>query len=118
MDFTDDPQEVLWSDFLSDTRYESQGLGVFEGGATYLSGVWRPTKESMMNHNTPGFNAPSRRAIYINIIKRGEGRTPDLEEFIDFDQRTYVAPTQTRAATPSRPFARPQVVRLDRPLGE
>lgn len=118
VDFTDDPQEVLWSDFLSDTRYEDQGLGLFEGGATYLSGVWRPTKESMMNGNTPGFNAPSRRAIYTNIIKRGEGRTPDLEEFIDFDQRTYVAPTQTRAATPSRPFARPQVVRLDRPLGE
>ena len=118
VDFTDDPQEVLWSDFLYDARYEDQGLGLFEGGATYLSGVWRPTEESMMNGNTPGFNAPSRRAIYINIIKRGEGRTPDLEEFIDFDQRTYVAPTQTRAATPSRPFARPQVVRLDRPLGE
>lgn len=118
VDFTNDPQAVLWSDFLDDARYDGQGLGVFEGACTYLSGAWRSTEESMMNGNTMGFNAPSRRAIYNNIIERGEGRTPDLEEFIAFDLEHYVAPSQTRAAVPSRPFARPRVVKLERPLGE
>ena len=118
VDFTDDPQAVLWSPFLFDPRYADQGLGIFEGACTYMSGAYRSTEQSMMNGNILGFNAPSRRAIYINIIERGEGRTPSLEEFIDFDQQTYVAPTQTRAAVPSRPFGRPQVRQLDRPLGE
>ena len=118
VDFTDDPQAVLWSPFLFDPRYADQGLGIFEGACTYMSGAYRSTEQSMMNGNILGFNAPSRRAIYINIIERGEGRTPSLEEFIDFDQQTYVAPTQTRSMTPSRPFGRPQVRQLDRPLGE
>ena len=117
VDFTDDEQAVLWSPFLFDPRYDDQGLGIFEGACTYMSGAYRSTEESMMNGNTMGFNAPSRRALYNNIIKRGEGRTPTLEEFIDFDQQTYVKPTQTRAAAPSRPFGRPRTVRLDRPLG-
>ena len=38
----------------------------------------------MMRNNIQGFNAPSRRAIYNNIIRRGEGRTPSLEEFIEY----------------------------------
>ena len=117
VDFTDDPQAVLWSPFLFDPRYDDQGLGIFEGACMYMSGAYRSTEQSMMNGNILGFNAPSRRAIYTNIIERGEGRTPSLEEFIDFDQQTYVAPTQTRSMTPSRPFGRPQVRKLDRPLG-
>ena len=118
VDFTDNAEEVLWSDFLFDTRYDGQGLGIFEGACTYMTGAYRSTEESMMRNNIQGFNAPSRRAIYNNIIQRGEGRTPSLEEFIDFDQRTYAAPAQTRSLVPSRPFGRPQVRRLDRPLGQ
>lgn len=118
VDFTDSKADVLWSDFLFDTRYDGQGLGIFEGACTYMTGAYRSTEESMMRNNIQGFNAPSRRAIYNNIIQRGEGRTPSLEEFIDFDQRTYAVPAQTRSLVPSRPFGRPQVRRLDRPLGQ
>lgn len=118
VDFTSDPQLVLWSDFLYDERYDGQGLGVFEGACTYWTGAYRSTEESMMRSNTMGFNAPSRRAIYTNIVQRGEGRTPSLEEFIDFDQQTYVPQTRAAAGAPSRPFARPRVIQLEHPLGE
>ena len=113
VDYTPDEQAVFWSDFLTDPLYEGQGLGVFEGACAYMSGAYRPTEESMMNQNTLGFNAPSRWAIYEHIVRRGEGRMPSREEFVSFDQQTYVAP-QTRGVStvPSRPFARPRVVTL------
>lgn len=117
VDFTSSQSAVLWSDFLSDSRYADQGLGVFEGACTYWTGAYRSTEESMMRSNIMGFNAPSRRAIYNNVLQRGEGYTPGLEEFISFDQQTFVP--QTRAAeTPSRPFARPRVLTLERLSGE
>lgn len=114
VDFTDVRQDVLWSDFLFDPRYEGQGLGIFEGACTYWTGAYRPTEESMMNGNTLGFNAPSRRAIFNHILRRAGEGTPTLEEFIDFDRQTYV-PADTRGvpATPSRPFARPVVRHLN-----
>ena len=115
VDFTDDWNAVLWSDFLTDPRYDGQGLGVFEGACTYWSGAYRSTEESMMRNNILGFNAPSRRAIYQKVIERGERRTPSLEEFISFDQQTYVPQTRAAGQAPSRPFARPQVKRLERP---
>ncbi len=117
VDFTADWNAVLWSDFLFDPRYDGQGLGVIEGACTYWSGAYRSTEESMMRSNILGFNAPSRRAIYNNVVRRGEGRTPDLEEFIRFDQQTFVPQTRAAAGAPSRPFARPRVVVLDAPLG-
>ena len=117
VDFTSNQSAVLWSDFLSDSRYADQGLGVFEGACTYWTGAYRSTEESMMRSNIMGFNAPSRRAIYNNVLQRGESYTPSLEEFIAFDQQTFVP--QTRAAeTPSRPFARPRVLTLERLSGE
>ena len=117
VDFTSNRSAVLWSDFLSDSRYADQGLGVFEGACTYWTGAYRSTEESMMRSNIMGFNAPSRRAIYNNVLQRGESYTPSLEEFIAFDQQTFVP--QTRAAeTPSRPFARPRVLTLERLSGE
>ena len=67
-----------------------------------------------MRSNIRGFNAPSRRTIYNKVMERGEGRTPDLEEFIAFDLQTYT-PAVTRAAeVPSKPFARPRVVKMKR----
>lgn len=87
VDFTDDPKSVRWSHFLNDGRYGGQGLGVFEGGLTYWRGVWRPTQESIMNHNTGGYNAPSREAIYYRAHKLayGESWTYDYDTFVDFD---------------------------------
>ena len=87
VDFTNDPAQVKWSHFLEDERYADQGLGVYEGGLTYWNGVWRPTKNSIMRHNTDGFNAPSREAIYyrINKLAYGPSWEYDYETFVEFD---------------------------------
>ena len=73
VDFTSDVSAVRWSYFINDTRYTNEHLGCYEGGMTYWTGVWRPTENSIMRHNTGGFNAPSREAIYYRIHKLAYG---------------------------------------------
>ncbi|MBQ8461166.1 MAG: redoxin domain-containing protein [Bacteroidales bacterium] len=87
VDFTSDPATVKWSQFLSDPRYASEGLGCFEGGLTYWTGVWRPTDASIMRYNTGGFNAPSRYAIWYRIGKLayGESWEGSYEDFVAYD---------------------------------
>ena len=87
VDFTSDPAQVRWSYFLSDERYQYDGLGCFEGGLTYWSGVWRPTENSIMRYNTGGFNAPSREAIWYRIHKLayGDSWEYDYEDFVEYD---------------------------------
>ena len=87
IDFYDDPEIVWWAHFLADSRYKYDELGIFEGGFTYWSGVWRPTYNSIMRHNTDGFNAPSRERIYYRIHKLAYGTTwqYDYEDFVAFD---------------------------------
>ena len=98
IDFTDNPDEVKWARFLSDSRYANEGLGVFEGGATYGKGVWRPTENSIMRYNTGSFNAPSREAIYkrINKLANGNNWQYNYEQFVAWD-------AVNRAATKTRP---------------
>lgn len=87
IDFTANPLDVKWSQFLSDDRYD-EGLGVYEGGAMYDYGVWRPTYESIMRNNTGGFNAPSRYAIWyrINKLAYGDEWEGSYENFVTYDQ--------------------------------
>ena len=89
IDFTSDLANIRWSRFINDTRYANEGLGAYEGGLTYWSGVWRPTENSIMRHNTGGFNAPSREAIYYRIHKLayGDSWEYDYEEFVEWDER-------------------------------
>lgn len=100
VDFTSDPASVKWSSFLSDVRYASEGLGVFEGACTYRYGAYRPTRNSIMTENTGGFNAPSREAIYYRIRKLtdGGGWTYDREEFVAWDARNRTAAAVARRA--------------------
>ena len=87
VDFTDDPANVRWNYFLKDERYANEGLGLFEGGLTYWTGVWRPTEDSIMRSNTGGFNAPSREAIWYRMHKLAYGPEweYDYEEFVTYD---------------------------------
>ncbi|MBE6230563.1 MAG: redoxin domain-containing protein [Bacteroidales bacterium] len=87
VDFTADPTLVRWAKFISDERYKYDGLGAFEGGLTYLNGVWRPTVNSIMRYNNEGFNAPSREAIYYRIHKLAYGPDweYDYEKFVEWD---------------------------------
>lgn len=104
VDFTSDPSQVKWSLFLADERYASENLGCYEGGLTYWSGVWRPTEDSIMNHNTDntgGFNAPSRYAIWyrINKLAYGEDWNGTYEDFVAYDavNRTPTAAARRKA---------------------
>lgn len=112
VDFTQDENTILWSSFLNDSRYSSEGIGIYEGACTYMSGVYRPTEDSMMNTNTCGFNAPSRKAIYDMVMRKGENRETTYEEFADFDSRNASqVQTLTRTSNAiSRPFTHPHFV--------
>lgn len=111
VDFTSDPATVKWSQFLSDPRYANEGLGCFEGGLTYWTGVWRPTDASIMRYNTGGFNAPSRYAIWYRIGKLayGESWEGSYEDFVAYD-----AVNRTPAAVQRRSAQRRNYV--ERPL--
>lgn len=89
VDFTSDLSAIRWKHFLTDTRYESEGLGAYEGGLTYWTGIWRPSENSIMRDNTGGFNAPSREAIYYRIHKLayGDNWQYDYEDFVEWDAR-------------------------------
>ena len=88
VDFTADVSSVRWSAFIGDSRYVNEGIGAFEGGLTYWSGVWRPTENSIMRDNTGGFNAPSREAIYCRIHKLayGDSWNYSYEDFVTYDE--------------------------------
>lgn len=86
VDTSSDPSAVVWSQFIGDTQFENEAIGVYEGGYTYVAGIFRPTVESMMNSNRSPFNAPSRYAIYKKVMELGEGRTNvSYNEFAAFD---------------------------------
>ena len=102
VDLTSDTTKVQWSHLLADARYKYDGLGVFEGGYTYWSGVWRPTVNSIMRHNTDGFNAPSRERIYYRIHKLAYGTSwqYNYEDFVTFDAVSRKTSATTATAEP------------------
>lgn len=105
VDFTGNPEEVLWKGFLLDERYLAEGLGVFEGACTYEAGAWRPSPTSIMVDNEGCFNAPSREAIYYRIHKLAYGREweYDFEAFAEYDAiNRAIAPEEEPHASPAR----------------
>ncbi|MGX8707268.1 MAG: leucine-rich repeat protein [Bacteroidales bacterium] len=117
-DFTDDPQTVKWAHFLADSRYQYDGLGLFEGAFTYWTGAWRPTENSIMRYNTGGFNAPSREVIWYRIHKLayGDEWTYDYEDFVAYDALNRKTDASSAGAwnparqSAGRPTAAPVVV--------
>ena len=96
VDITSDPSTIRWSCFLSDAE---DGVGIYEGGATYSTGVWRPSENSIMNLGTE-FNAPSRAAIYRKIHKLAYGRDWqfDYETFVQWDLKNIGLEKRTNQA--------------------
>ena len=86
VDITSDPATVKWARFLADARYKDE-VGTFEGGYTYMYGVWRPSENSIMNDNQGGFNAPSRYTIWYRIHKLAYGKdwNGTYEDFAAYD---------------------------------
>ena len=108
-DFTGDPEKVKWSKFLKDSRYQYDGLGVFEGAFTYWSGAWRPTEYSIMRYNTGGFNAPSREAIWYRIHKLayGDSWVYDYEKFVEYDAVNRKTSSSSASWAPPRSMPKP-----------
>ena len=115
IDFTNNPTQVKWSPFISDNRYVNEGIGCYEGGFTYWTGVWRPTENSIMRYNTSGFNAPSRYAIWyrINKLVNGNEWNGTYEDFVAYDA---VNRTPAATAQPGRNYVLKQLPPLDPPV--
>jgi hypothetical protein len=87
---------VPWAEFVFDTRY-SDYVDVFEGGLSYMRGIFRPEQNSCMNYGIPYYNAPSRLSIMRRIFDyAGEGFSMDY--FYAHDSKAW-GNTATRAAT-------------------
>ena len=82
LDFTDNPNEVLWNSLIGIDKYEATGL--YEGGYEYKYGVWRPEENSCMNNNISYYNAWSRWCI-VNRIMQLSGLESSISDFIDKD---------------------------------
>ena len=118
VDFTDDSQKIRWSAFLADDRYKGE-VGIYEGGALYDKGAYRPSQNSMMREDLEYFNAPSRWAIYQQIFRRS-GETPSFDSFLTYDAVNRNAatgahsPKKSAADSARQPFvptAPPVIVR-------
>ena len=63
--------------------------GGAEGAHLCLTGLYRPTEESIMFTNKGQYNAPSREAIYYRIHKLAYGASwkYDYETFVSWDAK-------------------------------
>jgi hypothetical protein len=79
---TDDPKKVPWAHML---KKRIKGVGIYEGGATFKKGIWRPAPSCAMNSaGARGFCPVCREAtilvIYEHISPIDELSPPTLEE--------------------------------------
>ena len=105
IDLTNDPTTIKWNRLLNDNRYETgwwdgdNEFGIFEGAYNYQYGVYRPTRNGVMNSCLyMNFNAPSREAIYYRIHKLAYGAdwNYDYEAFVEWDAMNRATSASTR----------------------
>lgn len=120
VDVTDNPDEVIWSYFLTDMRYEKEKIGIYEGALYYPKGAYRATENSIMRYNTGGFNAPSRQSIYRRIMEESGG-VYSFEAFLEYDEinrrRIEMEGASRAGAVEKGPVGLPPV-RFDYPSSE
>lgn len=107
LDFTNNPEEILWKDFIGLEKYGM--VGIFEGGYEYCYGVWRCEENSCMNNNVPYYNAQSRWLIVKRIMQLA-GIEYSFEDFIrdditdnDYGSRGSMAGSGLNSAEPLAP---------------
>lgn len=119
VDFTTSSSDILWAKFLTDEKYQYDGLGIYEGACTYMYGAYRPTDRSIMFANEGGFNAPSREAIYYRLNKLifGSEWVYDYDDFVEYDAINRKTSSSSSVYNPNyveaylEPLAPPVVVR-------
>jgi hypothetical protein len=86
VDTTSDPDDVIWSHFLKDERYQNE-VGIWQGAWRWPYDLWRPSENGVMRRDYTYFNAPCREAIYKAIMKasEGDGWVYDFEDFAAYD---------------------------------
>ena len=114
VDLTGSAQDVKWSGFLQDARYQNDGLGCFEGAYDYKKGVWRATEHSIMHYTAGGFNAPSRLAIWYKMHRLAYGTSwkYNYEDFVTYDAVNRKS-SQSTAREALVPLPAPRVLSLD-----
>lgn len=84
-----DPDKVPWAHFL---RKKIEGVGVFEGGATYQKGVWRPANGCAMNSaGNQGYCPVCREAAVLRIygyVSPIDTSAPSTSEELAFNEGT------------------------------
>lgn len=100
-----DVTKSYWANFAADSRYNSERLGCYEGGATYALGVYRPTENSIMNSDFEGFNVAGRVQIYKRCMSIAFGNSWKYNEadFIAFDLENKAKASTKRNAPAKRP---------------
>ncbi len=78
---------VPWAEFVFDTRY-SDYVDVYEGGLTYMRGIFRPEQNSCMNYGIPYYNAPSRLSIMRRILDYA-GEDFSMDYFYAHDSKAW-----------------------------
>ena len=118
VDSEKDSAKVVWSKMITDAAFATEKIGTYEGAYTFYKGMYRPSEESMMRSNNAPFNAPSRQAIYNQVMKLASGRTPGYEEFVAFDlahkpeRWSYTARAMRGGTTPLPSWQRPAPPRV------
>jgi hypothetical protein len=113
VDFTSDPQKILWSHFLGLPGYNR--VDIVEGGAYYALGVWRSEQTNCMINNIKYYSVACREQIVKRILTiSGEGYT--LEKFFENDwvrAPGAAAEMETKTFDPKSfiPLAPPVVIR-------
>lgn len=111
VDLTDDPEQVVWKDFIGNPKYPY--VGAYEGGFMYKYGIWRPEFNTCMNNNIPYFSAPCRWFI-VNRIMRLAGMSMTLEKFMSRDNVTPPATTRSSVSGKTMPpLGRPQMIKVN-----
>lgn len=120
VDVTNDPNEIVWSYFLTDMRYEKEKIGIYEGALYYPKGAYRATENSVMRYSTGRFNAPSRQSIYRRIMEKSGG-VYSFEAFLEYDEinrrRIEMEGASRAGAVEKGPVGLPPV-RFDYPSSE
>ena len=107
VDITNDASTILWNHIIADPAYPY--VGIYEGGYTYATGVWRSEPTSLMNNNISYINAISRELI-VRQIKNLAGETFSYEEFKSKDVR------ETHALLRSAAISIEEELRLPPPI--
>lgn len=87
LSFYSEPEKAPWAHMFADEDYADE-VGMYQGAWMFPTICWRATENSVMNNDYSRFNAPSREAIYKQVMKASEGDswTFDFAGFKQFDK--------------------------------